>query len=186
MGLRVRKLIERVETLYLENGQSIAHPHRVAIAAIVIENPYPPGYVHDLITIADEIAPEVGDLIGARTVELLGEPVEAYGKAALVGLDGEVEHGSAIIHNLLFGNRFRGPAGGTELLPAAEKVGVTGSPIDIPLKHKLDAKTRSHHQTITFRVEDAPLSREILIACAASNAGRPLARLAAFGAEVAK
>ena len=68
----------------------------------------------------------------------------------------------------------------------AEKVGAYGSPIDIPLKHKLDSKTRSHHQTITFRVEDAPLPREILIACAASNSGRPLARLATFGAEVKK
>ena len=186
MELRVRKKIERVETLYLENGQTVPTPYKVAIAAIVIENPYPSEYLHDLITIADVIAPQVGDLIGARTVELLGEPVEAYGKAALVGIDGEVEHGSAIIHNLLFGNRFRDPAGGTELLPAAEKVGAYGSPIDIPLKHKLDSKTRSHHQTITFRVEDAPLPREILIACAASNSGRPLARLATFGAEVKK
>ena len=186
MELRVRKMIERVETLYLENGQTVPRPYRVAIAAIVIENPYPAGYVADVIEIADLIAPQVGDLLGARTVELLGEPVEAYGKAALVGVDGEVEHGSAIIHNLLFGNRFRDPAGGTELLPAAEKVGSYGSSIDIPLKHKLDAKTRSHHQTVTFRVEDGPMPREILIACAASNSGRPLARLATFGAEVAK
>lgn len=186
MSLKVRKMIERVETLYWENGQRIPRAHRVAIAAIVIENPYPQGYVQDLVTLADEISPQVGALIGPRTVELLDEPVEAYGKAALVGLGGEVEQGSAIIHNLLFGNGFRDPAGGTELLPAAEKVGAYGASIDIPLKHKLDAKTRSHHQTITFRVEDAPLSREIVIACAAANAGRPLARLATFGSEVAR
>lgn len=184
MELKVRKLIERVETLYLENGQSLAHPHRVAIAAVVFENPYGQGYVHDLIGIADAIAPKIGDLIGQRTVDLLGEPVEAYGKAAVVGIEGEVEHGSALIHNLLFGNRFRDPAGGTELLPAAEKVGLTGAAVDIPIKHKLDSKTRSHHQTVTFRVEDAPLPREILVACVASNGGRPLARLATFGAEV--
>lgn len=184
MDLRVRKVVERVETLHLENYQTVPRPHRVAITAVVIENPYPAHYVRELIEVADLIAPQVGELVGARTVELLGEPVEAYGKAALVGLEGEVEHGSAIIHNLLFGNRFREPAGGTELLPAAEKVGAYGSPIDIPMKHKLDSKTRSHHQTITFRVEDAPLPREIIIACAASNSGRPLARLAAFGAEV--
>lgn len=186
MKLKVRKLVERVDTLYLENDRPLQRPHRVAVAAIVIENPYPSSYVQDLIAVADLIAPQVGELIGPRTVELLGEPVEAYGKAALVGLDGELEHGSAIIHNLLFGNKFRDPAGGTELLPAAEKVGAYGSAIDIPLKHKLDAKTRSHHQTFTFRVDDAPLPREILIACAASNAGRPLARLATFGSEVTK
>ena len=140
----------------------------------------------ELVEIVDFLrSPERFRALGARPPEV-GEPVEAYGKAALVGLDGEVEHGSAIIHNLLFGNRFRDPAGGTELLPAAEKVGAYGSAIDIPLKHKLDAKTRSHHQTFTFRVDDAPLPREILVACIASNAGRPLARLATFGSEVAK
>lgn len=184
MELKVRKLVERVETLYLENGQPLPRVHRVAIAAVVFENPYGVGYVQDLIGIADLIAPQIGDLIGPRTVELLCEPVEAYGKAAVVGIEGEVEHGSALIHNLLFGNRFRDPAGGTELLPAAEKVGTPGAPVDVPLKHKLDSKTRSHHQTITFRIEDAPLPREILVACVAANAGRPLARLAAFGAEV--
>jgi len=182
--IKVRKLVERVETLYLENGQSLARPYRVAMVGVVIENPYPAHYVAEIVALADEVAPEVGELIGARTVELLGEPVEAYGKAALVGIDGEVEHGSAIIHNLLFGNRFRDPAGGTELLPAAEKIGLMGAPIDIPLKHLRDAKTRSHHQTVTLRVEDAPLPREILIACVASNGGRPLARLATFGSEV--
>lgn len=185
MDVRVRKLVEQVQTLYRENGQGLLRPHRVAFVAVVIDNPFPAEYVADVVTVADLVAPQVGDLIGARTVELLGEPVEAYGKAALVGTEGEVEHGSAIIHNLLFGNRFRDPAGGTVLLPAAEKVGVFGAPIDIPLKHKLDASTRSHHQTVTFRVEDAPYPREILVVCAASNGGRPLARLAAFGAEVA-
>ena len=110
--------------------------------------------------------------------------VEAFGKAALVGIGGEVEHGSAIIHNLKFGNQFRDACGGTELLPAAEKVGLAGTSIDMALKHKLDAKTRSHHQTVTFQIPDAPLPREIVIACAAANQGRPLARLATFGAEV--
>ena len=181
--LKVRKMVERVETLFIENRQQLARPHRVAIVAIVIENPYPSEYVADVVTIADCLALEIGELIGARTVELLGEPVESYGKAALVGLDGEVEHGSALIHNLLFGNQFRNPAGGTELLPAAEKVGNRGEMIDIPLKHKTDAKMRSHHQTVSFRIEDAPRPREILIACAASNSGRPLARLATFGSE---
>lgn len=183
MTVKVRKMVHHLEETRLENGQSVERLHRVAIVGAVIENPYPSEYVADLVTIADEIGEEIGELVGPECVKLLGAEVEAFGKAALVGIDGEVEHGSALIHNLRFGNVFRAAAGGTELLPAAEKVGLTGAPIDIALKHKLDAKTRSHHQTFTFQVADAPRPREILVICAAASAGRPLARLATFGAE---
>ena len=107
-----------------------------------------------------------------------GTEAEAFGKGVLVGTGGEVEHGSALIHNLGFGNPFREAAGGTELLPAAEKRGLSGTAIDIPLKHKLEARTRSHRQTFTFQVADAPGEREILVAVAAADGGRPLARLA--------
>lgn len=183
MGLSVRKLVQHVDETRTENGRRLDRPHRVAFVGVVITSPYPSEYVQDLVSTADTVAEEIGRLIGPACVELLGAEAEAFGKAALVGIDGEVEHGSALIHNLRFGNVFRDAAGGTELLPAAEKIGLAGSPIDIPLKHKLNAKTRSHHQTVTFQVADAPRPREILIAVAASNAGRPLARLAEFGAE---
>ncbi|WP_283134940.1 amino acid synthesis family protein [Rhizohabitans arisaemae] len=183
MGIQVRKIVKLLEETRMENGQPVPGPHRVAFVGAVIANPYPSEYVQDLVTLADALGEEIGRLIGPPCVELLGGEVEAFGKAALVGIDGEVEHGSALIHNLRFGNVFRNAAGGTELLPAAEKTGLPGSPIDIPLKHKLDAKTRSHHQTVTFQVADAPRPREILVACVAANAGRPLARLAVFGAE---
>jgi hypothetical protein len=182
--LSVRKVVRHVEETRQENGRAVLPVHRVALAAVVLENPYPVGFVQDLVTTADELAEEIGRIVGPLCVELLGGEVEAFGKAALVGIDGEVEHGSALIHNLRFGNVFRNAAGGTELLPAAEKVGLPGSPIDIPLKHKLDAKTRSHHQTVTFQLADAPRPREIVVVCAAANGGRPLARLADFAAEV--
>lgn len=184
MVLNIRKVVRLVEEIRSENGQQLDKPHRVAVAAIVIENPYGNEYVEDVVSFADEYGEEIGRLTGPECVKLLGEEVEAFGKAALVGTDGEVEHGSALIHNLRFGNQFRSAAKGTELLPAAEKTGVIGAPIDIPLKHKNDATTRSHHQTITFRIEDAPRPNEIVVACIASNSGRPLARLATFGAEV--
>jgi len=183
VSIRVRKIVQQLDETRLENGREVSPVHRVAFVGAVIENPYPSEYVQDLVTLADEVGEEIGKLVGPACVELLGGEVEAFGKAALVGIDGEVEHGSALIHNLRFGNVFRNAAGGTELLPAAEKVGLPGSPIDIPLKHKLDAKTRSHHQTVTLQVADVPRPREIFVVCAASNTGRPLARLAAFGAE---
>ncbi|MGK0742118.1 amino acid synthesis family protein [Leucobacter sp. Z1108] len=183
MSLRIRKIVRLVEELHMENGRLLEKPHRVAVAAAVIENPYGTGYVQDVVTLADELGEQIGELLGPECVRLLDDEVEAFGKAALVGTAGETEHGSALIHNLRFGNVFRRAAAGTELLPAAEKTGSIGISIDVPLKHKLDAKTRSHHQTITFRIEDAPRPDEIVIACIAANAGRPLARLATFGAE---
>jgi hypothetical protein len=184
MQITVRKIVRQLIETRRENAQPLVRPHRAAIVAAVIDNPYPRGYVQDLLDGLDDAAEHIGQLIGPATVELLDDEVEAFGKAALVGIDGEVEHGSALIHNLRFGNVFRDAAGGTELLPAAEKIGLPGAPIDIAIKHKLDAKTRSHHQTVTFQIPDAPLPREIVVLCAAVNAGRPLARLAPFGAEV--
>lgn len=184
MSIVVRKLVSNVEDTFRESGQEVPRVHRVAWVVAVIENPYPEGFVADLVTTADEIGEQIGALVGPPCVKLLGEPVEAFGKVALVGVGGELEHGSALIHNLRFGNVFREAAGGTELLPAAEKVGLAGSTIDVPLKHLRDSKTRSHHQTITMSVPDAPRAREILVGCVAANAGRPYARLATFGAEV--
>lgn len=185
-SIEVRKAVDYVEVTRQENGIDLERPHRLAIAAVVIANPYPREYTKDLVTLADALGEELGTLIGPRCVTLLDDEVEAFGKAALVGIEGEVEHGSALIHNLKFGNVFRAAAAGTELLPAAEKMGLPGDRIDIALKHKLDSKIRSHHQTVTFAVPGAPLPREIMVLCAATNLGRPLARLASFGAEAAK
>jgi hypothetical protein len=185
MNVEIRKIVRHLEETQIENGQVLPKHHRLSIVAAVITNPYPRGFVEDLVTVADAVARDIGVAIGPACVELLDDEVEAFGKAALVGIEGELEEGSALIHNLRFGNVFRDAAHGTELLPSAEKIGLPGTPIDIPLKHKLDAKTRSHHQTAVFCVADAPRPREIVVACAAANAGRPLARLAAFGAEVA-
>jgi hypothetical protein len=184
MSITVRKIVSHVEETWCENGRDLKRAHRVAVVAAVIDNPYPSEYVEDVVTTADEVGHELGTLIGPAVVELLGTEVEAFGKGVLVGTDGEVEHGSALIHNLRFGDPFREAAGGTELLPAAEKRALAGAPVDIPLKHKRNGRTRSHHQTFTFQVADAPREREIMVALAAADGGRPLARLAPFGAEV--
>lgn len=183
MTVKIRKVVQQLVTTHVENGRDVDRAHKVAFVGIVIENPYGPGYTQDLVTLADAIGEEIGSHVGPACVELLGEEVEGFGKVALVGIGGEVEEGSALIHNLRFGNVFRDAAGGTELLPAAEKVGLAGAPIDVPLKHKTDSKTRSHHQTVTIQVPGSPLPDEILIGVVASNTGRPLARLATFGAE---
>jgi hypothetical protein len=113
-------------------------------------------------------------------MEHMPSGVEAYGKAAIVGIAGDVEVGSAVIHHLTFGNPLRDAVGGTTLLPAVEKVAPPGATFDIPLKHILDDRTRSHHQTATLQLADAPKPDEIVIALAVTNSGRPFARIGEF------
>ena len=120
----------------------------------------------------------------------MAETLGAFNEAALdalpfgiVGLDGEVEHGSALIHTLKFGDHFRQAAQATTLLPAVEKRGPAGVVFDIPLKHVTDYTIRSHHQTIEVRIADAPHPGELVIALAAATRGRPQQRLAALSTE---
>ena len=110
-------------------------------------------------------------------------PPRPTGRRPIVGLDGEVEHGSALIHTLKFGDHFRKAAGATTLLPAVEKRGPAGVVFDIPLKHITDATLRSHHQTVEVRIADAPHPDELIIALAAAAQGRPQQRLAPLSSE---
>jgi hypothetical protein len=182
--VKLRKLITTVEETRLEGGRDVSPAHRVAVVLAVIENPWKGrGFVEQLAPLIDEVAPELGALLAPRCVEALGAPVEAYGKAAVVGLDGELEHGSGLIHTLRFGNHFRDAANATTLLPAVEKVASAGTAFDIPLKHVTDATIRSHHQTVTAVIADAPRPDEIVIGLAAAASGRPQQRLVAFSPD---
>jgi hypothetical protein len=125
----------------------------------------------------------VGALLAPLVLEALEGTAEAYGKAAIVGLNGEIEHGSGLIHTLKFGDHFRKAANATTLLPAVEKRAPAGVVFDIPLKHITDATIRSHHQTIEVRIADAPHADEIVIALAAATRGRPQQRLAPLSSE---
>ncbi|MFJ8057426.1 amino acid synthesis family protein [Streptomyces sp. NPDC096142] len=182
--MNVRKIITYVEDIHTEGGRPVDPPARTAVVLAVIENPWSgQGFVDDLLPGIDEVAPQLGELLAPRVVEALGAPVEAYGKAAIVGLDGEIEHGSALIHTLKFGDHFRKAAQASTLLPAVEKRAVAGAGFDIPLKHVTDATIRSHHQSIEARVPDGPRADEIVIGLAAASQGRPQARLAPLATE---
>lgn len=182
--MNVRKIVTIVEELLTEGGQSVEPAARVAVVAAIIENPWAgQGFVQDLSGGIDATASDLGALLAPRVIEALGAPIEAYGKAAIVGLGGEIEHGSGLIHTLKFGDHFRTAANATTLLPAVEKRATAGTVFDIPLKHITDATIRSHHQSIEVRVTDAPHANEILIALAGAAQGRPLQRLAALSTE---
>lgn len=182
--MTVRKIVTIVEEVCAEGGREVTPSARVAVVAAVIDNPWAgQGFVEDLQPGIEQHASAVGALIAPQVLAALGAPAEAYGKAAIVGLDGEVEHGSALIHTLKFGDHFRKAANATTLLPAVEKRGPAGVVFDIPLKHITDATLRSHHQTIEVRLADAPHPGEIVIALAAAAQGRPQQRLAPLSTE---
>lgn len=180
----LRKVVTVVEDVLREGGEPVEPPTRLVAAGAVVENPFAGRFVPDLQPLVDRYCEPLGELLTARALEALGVAAEGVGKGALVGLEGEVEHGSAIIHNLRFGNHVRSAIGGTALLPAAEKRGAAGAPLDIAVKHKDDHTVRSHHQTFEVRIPDAPAAGEIVIWVALASGGRPQSRLAAFGSEL--
>ena len=182
--MNIRKVVTLVEELQQEGGRPVSPVATVAVVAAVIANPWAgEGFVEDLGPGIEANASVLGALLAPLVLEALGRPAEAYGKAAIVGLNGEIEHGSALIHTLKFGNHFRDAASATTLLPAVEKRAPAGASFDIPLKHITDATIRSHHQSIEVRVSDAPHPDEIVVALAAAAQGRPQQRLAALSTE---
>src|SRR5699024_194220 len=109
--MKLRKITTIVDEVLAEGGAAVDPVARTAVVAAVIENPWKDqGFVQQLDAGIDEVAPELGKLLAPRVMEALGTPLEAYGKAAIVGLNGEIEHGSALIHTLKFGNFFRDAA----------------------------------------------------------------------------
>lgn len=182
--MNIRRIVTIVEEILLEGGRPVSPEARVAVVAAVIDNPWAGcGFVEDLGPEIDNTASDLGALLAPRVIEALDAPAEAYGKAAIVGLNGEIEHGSGLIHTLKFGDHFRKAANATTLLPAVEKRGPAGVVFDIPLKHITDMTIRSHHQSFEVRLSDAPHPDEIVVALAAAAQGRPQQRLAALSTE---
>lgn len=182
--MNIRKIVTVIEEIRTEGGREVSPAARVAVVAAVIDNPWAgQGFVDDLGPGIDGCASDLGALLAPRVLAALDAPAQAYGKAAIVGLDGEIEHGSALIHTLKFGDHFRTAASATTLLPAVEKRGPAGVTFDIPLKHITDATIRSHHQSFETCVSDAPHPGEIVVALAAAAQGRPQQRLADLSTE---
>lgn len=179
MKAKLRKLIVLVEETRREMGKDIAPPTRKAAAIAVIENPFAGRFADNLDPLID-IGEELGDMLGRRVVEALGiKPgqAESYGKAAIVGEGGELEHAAAILHPKL-GKPLRAAVEkGAALVPSAKKMGGIGSPIDVPLGHKDAAYVRSHFDGMEIRVPDAPRANEILVAVVVTDSGRPLPRV---------
>lgn len=177
-GLR-KTLLYRERTL-LENGAVPAHPVERASVAAVVTNPWlGTGSGRDLADEVEAMAPALAQLLADMLLDALGGAarVEAFGKGAMVGTAGEIEHGAALIHTPYFGNLVRGLLEGDSVICFADSRGDAGQPLVVPMWHKQHATTRSHYQTILAQVPDAPRPDEIVVVAAASTGPRPHPRI---------
>ena len=184
----IRKLVVTVEETRREMGRDIAPATRKAAAAAVIDNPFAGRFVEDLGPLM-AIGEELGALLGERAVAALGVPpaaIESYGKAAIVGEDGELEHAAAILHPRLGAPLRQAVEKGAALVPSAKKRGGPGTPIDVPLGHKDAAFVRSHFDAMEVRIADAPRRDEIVVAVVVTDSGRPLPRVGGLSKEQIK
>ena len=179
MPANIRKIIVQVDEIRIEMGRAIVPPTRRALAMAVIDNPFAGRYADNLDELV-AIGEELGGLLGAKCVQALGiTPGQAhsYGKAAIVGEAGELEHAAAILHPKLGAPLRLAVEKGAALVPSSKKRGGLGTAIDVPLGHKDAAFVRSHFDAMEARVSDAPRANEIVVAVVVTDSGRPLARV---------
>lgn len=187
MSAKIRKVVTSVEQTYREIGREVSPPTRKAVAVAVIENPFAGKYVEDLDPLM-EIGAELGGLLGDACVAALGiEPAQAesYGKAAMVGENGELEHAAAILHPRLGAPLRKAVEKGAALVPSSKKMGGPGQALDVPLGHKDAAYVRSHFDGIEVRIPDAPRADEIMVAVSVTDSGRPHPRVGGLKADEA-
>ncbi|NUP75784.1 MAG: amino acid synthesis family protein [Sinomonas sp.] len=176
----IRKIVFSREEVLLENGTAPLIPAARAAAAAVVANPWAGlGPDADLSAEAAWLAPAIAGALIDRLLTGLGgaDAVEAFGKGAIVGTAGEIEHGGALIHTPYFGNLLRESLEGTSIICFADSRGDAGESLVVPMWHKTAAATRSHYQTVDIRIPDAPRADEIVVVAAASTGPRPHARI---------
>ena len=179
MNAKIRKIAVNIEETHQEMGCKIDPATRKAVAVAVIENPFANSYQEDLSPLMD-IGAELGALLGRKCVEALGitpEQAESYGKSAMVGENGELEHAAALLHPKMGAPLRKEVEKGAALVPSSKKMGSPGQVLDVPLGHKDAAYVRSHFDGIEVRLNDAPRANEIMVAIAVTDSGRPLPRV---------
>jgi len=182
----LRKLVTIVEEQQREGGRSLSRPLKKVAAVAVIANPlagHPGADVAPLI----EVGAALGRVLAERILSVLpASSIESFGKGAIVGSDGELEHAAALIHPE-FGQSVRKViGGGRAIIPSTKKVGGPGASIDVPLVYKEAERVASHFDALEVRVPDAPGPGEVLVALVCSDGGRPHARIPGLRREDAK
>ena len=184
--MQIRKIVTVVEEVRVDGEKALDKPIRKAACAVVFKNPCAGIFQEDLSQLID-FGEAIGKEISEKAVKALGgNPVESYGKGAIVGEKGELEHAAALLHPKL-GTPLRNACGGGKaIIPSAKKLGKMGDSIDIPLHYKDAAFVRSHFDAMTLALTDAPKSDEILLAVAVTDGGRPHPRVGGLKKEEAK
>lgn len=174
---KIRKIVTNVEEIRFEGFRELEKPlHKCSVAA-VIQNPFAEKYVEDLSELS-EYGEYLGEYLTKIAVKALGDvPVHSYGKGAIIGLNGELEHGGAILHPKLGKPMREVIGGGKAIIPSAKKTGAAGISLDVPLHYKDAAFVRTHYDAMEVRIPDAPKADEIVVALVFTDGGRPHARI---------
>lgn len=173
---QVRK-VQFIRETILSDHKAATETATVRVAGIaVVANSWTDHARGDLEGMA-ELGERLANAMMPDLVSLLGAPALAYGKAAIVGTDGQLEHGAALIHPQLGKPVRRAIGGGDAIIPSNNKVGIAGSSIDVPLGHKDDAWSFAFIDTLTLSVSDAPRGDEIVLFIALASGRRPFAEI---------
>lgn len=180
MSFDIRKIVCFKEVIRREGGKALARPITMLGVAAIIRNPWHGrGFVEDLSPEQRAGCAELGRIMVDQVLQDIGgaEAIESYGKAAVVGMDGEIEHASAVIHNLRFGNIYRDAVSAETYLSFTNKRGGPDTSLQIPMKHLHEAGARSHFITLEFSIPDAPAADEIIVLLGAATGGRAHPRI---------
>ena len=180
MKPEIRKVVTFDEDILIEGGRAAQPPLRMIGVAAVVQNPWAGrGFVEDLMPEIQAMGPVLGELLTNRIIDLAGggDKIEAYGKACISGVNAEVEHASALIHTLRYGNFYREAVGAKSYLGFTNTRGPANTPINVPLMDKHDTGRRSHYLTVQFSIYDAPGPDELVVALGGATGGRPHHRI---------
>ncbi len=176
---QVRKIYTVVEETFQDGTVRLEDPTRKAAAAAVFANPFAGEYQEDL-SLLYQWSEDLGEMLTQKAVAALGiEPdkVHSYGKGAIAGGKGELEHCAAIMHPALGKPMRTNVGGGKALIPSAKKLGFPGTAIDVPLHYKNAAFVRSHFDAMEVRIPDAPRDDELILIVVVTDSGRPVPRV---------
>ena len=168
-----------LEEIHADGTKKLEMPVRKVAAAVVFKNPFAGKYVEDLSLLCDW-STELGEILTKKAVAALGikpEEVQSYGKAAIVGEGGELEHCAAVLHPRLGKPLRDNVGGGKAIIPSAKKLGFPGAAIDVPLHFKDAAFVRTHFDAMEVRFPDAPRADELVLIIVITDSGRPFARI---------
>ncbi|WP_371373210.1 amino acid synthesis family protein [Sporomusa aerivorans] len=188
MDLTIRKIVTVVEEVRMDGKKAVDKPFKKCAAVAVIKNPFAGEYQEDL-TLLTDAGEYLGGLLAQKAVDAMGiapAQAESYGKGAIIGLAGELEHGAAILHPKLGKPMREAVNGGKAIIPSAKKLGGAGTPLDVPLHYKDAAFVRTHYDAMEVRLHDAPAADEIVVAVVVTSGGRPHPRIGGLQVQEVK